>query len=74
MENFVSWGDLHFEENLIGLNVSHPFHGIWVEELDNRSFFFLLIQENQLVSFLVVLDILDDKFLQLDLYYFLCAF
>lgn len=74
MENVVSWGDLHFEENLIGFDVSHPFHCIWVKELDHRSFFFLFIQENQLIPFLVVLDILDNKFLQFDLCYFLSGF
>jgi hypothetical protein len=54
----IIWGYLHFEENLISLDLAHTFHSIWIKELDHRNIFFLFIQENQLVSFLVVLDIL----------------
>lgn len=61
MENIVSEGYFHFKEDLISFNFTGPFHGFGIIELDGGDFLFLFVEENKLVSFFVILDILNDE-------------
>jgi len=64
MQNIVRWRKFHLKKYLIGLDFTDPFHGLGVEKLDRWDFLSFFVQENYLISFLVVLNVLDDQFLE----------